>query len=184
MTCALGEGTWLGSCVPNGYRFSTAADALSVFVSLLWYGVLCWQVHPPQRFIEVYYNTWADDFYTAITTSSNRFGPRWWFREALSHSASDVMAWLRKWYRMAKKHRVLHDDVAAMLSEALREEDDDSGPVLSETQRYDALKDRIRRWREPRIIAIGDVHGCIEELRALLKVRPGTGTEQRVGVQP
>lgn len=136
-----------------------------------------WQVHPPQRFVEVYYNNWADDFYTAITTSSNRFGPRWWFREALSHGPTEVLAWLRHWYRMAKKHGVLHDSVGRMLSDALKDtlEGESGIGARTEMQRYGALKDRMRKWREPRIIAIGDVHGCIDEVRALIKVRqPGS----------
>ncbi len=133
-------------------------------------GLVRSEVHPPQRFIEVYYNSWADDFYTAITTSSSSFGPRWWFREALGHDPTDIMTWVRHWMAMAAKHGVLHDSVAALVQDALSvggpgEEDN----AVVETDRFMALKARLRERREPKVIAIGDVHGCIDEVRALLK---------------
>lgn len=133
-------------------------------------GLVRSEVHPPQRFIEVYYNSWADDFYTAITTSSSCFGPRWWFREALGHDPHEVMAWVREWETKARKHDVLSEGVERVIREAMEvggsgEEDNPS----VETERFLALKARLRERREPKVIAIGDVHGCIEELRALIK---------------
>lgn len=149
-------------------------------------GLVRSEVHPPQRFIEVYYNSWADDFYTAITTSSSSFGPRWWFREALGHDPHDVMAWVKAWRDAAIKHDVLHEEVAAIIQEALAlgrggngrpggaaaDDGNDDEEVCSpqvENERFAFLKARLRERREPKVIAIGDVHGCIMEVRALIK---------------
>lgn len=139
-------------------------------------GLVRSEVHPPQRFIEVYYNAWADDFYTAVTTSSASFGPRWWFREALGHEPPDVMAWVRQWRAAAAKHGVLHEAVAAVVDEALAlgggsvEGDvDGEQDAHLEAERFALLKARLRERREPKVVAIGDVHGCIEEARRLIR---------------
>lgn len=132
-------------------------------------GLVRSEVHPPQRFIEVYYNSWADDFYTAITTSSAAFGPRWWFREALGQEPQEVMAWVREWEAQARKHQVLSEGVGEVLKEAMAVGGAEEGNPTVEMERFLALKARLRERREPKIIVIGDVHGCVEELRALIK---------------
>lgn len=156
------------------------------------------QVLPPLRHVEVYYNPRAGDFYTAITTSSSHFGKRWWFREALSHDSRQVLAWIEKWYRMAKKHGVLNPDIASLIQSVvpineLMQDDKVEEPrgrdngrlsrgggssnTLSKKvqEEMDAKLTRLKARLEgqgcgARVLAVGDVHGCIDELRALLKV--------------
>lgn len=80
------------------------------------------------------------------------------------------MAWVRQWLAMTRKHGVLSESVEALVEEALRLQPAE-GAGDAEVQRFNLLKSKLRQRREPKVIAIGDVHGCVDEVRQLIKVR-------------
>ena len=85
-------------------------------------GLINTETDPPQRYIEVYYKHDADDFYTAITTTSYSFGGRLNSEEVYTHTTEQILEWLHAWYLTARKHNVLHSQVGSIIESFLHEE--------------------------------------------------------------
>lgn len=123
---------------------------------------------PPYRYLELRYGL-VKPFCTRVGVCSN---PR-------------VRGRLRQWYETAKRWNVLHSDFREPLKLRQEKRVGGKGDVgvtrLADGRRVKRKRVELTpgivegRWeralgRAPRVIVIGDVHGCIDELQALLRL--------------
>lgn len=128
---------------------------------------------PPNRYLQLTYGL-VEPFSAAASTSSN---PR-------------AMGALKRWYQMARKWGVLHSDYRTPVTlpqrnrlqlqsnrgymNVKREPLKGSAPLLMDSRWARAL------GRSPRVIVIGDVHGCVTEFQELLRLADFTPGDQVV----